>query len=29
MTIMYKIYVMVLMHRLRIECEEKKVIPQN
>jgi len=29
MTTMYKIYVMMLTHRLRIECEEKKVIPQN
>jgi len=28
-TTMYKIYVMVLTDRLRIECEEKKVIPQN
>jgi len=29
MTTMYKIYVMVLAERLRIECEEKKVISQN
>lgn len=29
MVAMYKIYVMVLTERLRMECEEKKVIPQN
>jgi len=29
MTTMYKVYAMVLAERLRIECEEKKVIPQN
>jgi len=29
MTTLYKIYTMVLTERLRLECEEKKVIPQN